>query len=140
LCNVSVVSATYRYTNGSFIIRTTAAADLNMTKRVATMMNSETGFAGDLANRIPNAVEGIGMVAGDYVASFALELSRELAAMSASMYEPGEASELVQFVPGIGAKLELGPLVILVAILLVYRYFFVFLPGTNGLLMFDESA
>ena len=75
LCNVSVVSATYWYTNGSFIIRTTAAADLNMTKHVATMMNSETGFAGDLANRIPNAVEGIGMVAGDYVASFALELS-----------------------------------------------------------------
>jgi hypothetical protein len=140
LCNVSVASATYQYTNGSFIIKTTALADLNMMRRIVTMMTSEKGFAGDLANHISNAVEGIGMVAGDYVSSFALELSRELAVMSASIYEPGAMSKLIQLVPGIGVKLELVPLDMLLTVLLVYRYLFISLPDTDGPLMFGEPA
>jgi hypothetical protein len=140
LCNVNVASATYRYTNSSFIIKTTAPADLNMMRCIATMMTSENSFAEDLVNCISNAVEGIGMVTGDYVSSFALELSRELAAMSASIYEPGAVSELIQLVLGIGAKLELVPLDMLLTVLLVYNYLFISLPDINGPLMVGELA
>ena len=115
LCTINVVSSTYQYTNGSFHTLTTTNADLNMTKRIATMLSSNY-----LTQRVPNAVEGTGLVSGDYVSSFALELSQELAGMSASIYEPGAVSDLVQLVPGIGAKLQLAPLVLLVAVLLIY--------------------
>lgn len=120
LCTVKVVSSTYRYTNGSFHTLTATTADLNMTKRIATMVSS-----GYLTDRVPNAVEGTGLLSGDYVSSFALELSRELAGMSASIYEPGAISDLVQLVPGIGAKLQIAPLVLLVAALLIYWYVFI---------------
>src|ERR1700734_3140003 len=42
--------------------------------------------------------------------------------MSASVYAPGPALDLVQFVPGIGAKLQLAPLTILLVCLLIYRF------------------
>lgn len=86
-----------------------------MTKHIATMLSSNY-----LTQRVPNTVEGTGLVSGDYVSSFALELSQELARMSVSIYEPGAVSDLVQLVPGIGAKLQLAPLVLLVAVLLIY--------------------
>jgi len=47
---------------------------------------------GELTKRVPNAVDGAGLLVGDYSSSFALELSRELAAMSANLYEPGNIS------------------------------------------------
>ena len=115
LCTINVVSSTYQYTNGSFHTLTTTNADLNMTKHIATMLSSNY-----LTQRVPNTVEGTGLVSGDYVSSFALELSQELARMSVSIYEPGAVSDLVQLVPGIGAKLQLAPLVLLVAVLLIY--------------------
>lgn len=120
LCSVHVVSASYRrYTNGSFTTLTATSENLNMTKRIATMVG--TGY---LTDRVPNAVEGTGLISGNYVSSFALELSRELAAMSASIYEPGHTVSLVQFMPIIGTKLPLVPLGILFAVLLIYRYTF----------------
>ena len=103
--------------NGSFHVRTSSLADLNMTKRIASMIDTN-----DLTTRVPYAADGAGVFSGDYVTSFGLELSRELAAMSASIYEPGEVSHLVQLVPGIGARLQLAPLVLLLVVLLVYRY------------------
>lgn len=75
----------------------------------------------DLGIRVPNAVDGVGLLTGDYVSSFAIELSRGLAAMSASIYEPGEVSDIVQLVTGIGTKFQLAPLVLLVVTLLLYR-------------------
>jgi hypothetical protein len=117
LCSVNVVSVNYRYTNGSLYIRTTTTSDLNMARRFTTMLDT-----GDLTTRVPNAVDGAGLLVGDYASSFALELSRELAAMSANLYEPGNISDLVQFVPGIGSKLQLAPLILLLVALLLYRY------------------
>ena len=96
---------------------TSTRADLNMTKRIATTLGSN-----DLTNRVPYATEGAGLVSGDYVSSFSLELSRGLAAMSASIYEPGAVSDLVRIVPSIGARFQLAPLVLLFVALLVYRY------------------
>jgi hypothetical protein len=116
LCSVKAVLVDYRFTNGSFNVLTMADADLHQTRRIATMLDT-----GDLAVRVPNAVDGVGYLAGDYISSFAVELSRGLAAMSASIYEPGEVSDIVQLVPGIGTKFQLAPLVLLVVTLLVYR-------------------
>ncbi|KIM74262.1 hypothetical protein PILCRDRAFT_828428 [Piloderma croceum F 1598] len=115
LCSATVVSATYRYTNGSYSMLSATPADVNMTKRITTMIGTD-----EFATRVPDAVEGIGLVSGDYVSSFSRELSRELIGMSASIYEPGPTIDLVQFMPGIGAKLQLVPLTILLVCLLIY--------------------
>jgi len=115
LCSATVVSAIYRYTNGSYSILSATNADINMTKRIATMVGSDV-----FATRVPDAVEGIGLITGDYVSSFSRELSRELIGMSASIYEPGSTIDLIQFTPGIGAKLQLAPLTLLLVCLLIY--------------------
>src|SRR5882762_7992909 len=65
LCSVTAVSATYRYTNGSYTVQSATPADANMTKRIAAMVGT-----GEFKTRVPNAVEGIGLVTGDYVSSF----------------------------------------------------------------------
>ncbi len=117
LCSATVVSATYRYTNSSYSILSATPADVNMTKRISTMVGT-----GEFATRVPDAVEGIGLVSGDYVSSFGRELSRELIGMSASIYEPGPSVDLVQFMPGIGAKLQLAPLTLLLVCLLIYGF------------------
>jgi len=66
----------------------------------------------NLQNALPNAVDGAGLLVGIIHPHLALELSRELAAMSANLYEPGNISDLVQVVPGIGSKLQLVPLIL----------------------------
>ena len=88
-----------------------------MTKRIATTLDT-----GDLTRRVPNAVDGAGLLSGNYASSFSIELSRELAAMSASIYEPGHISNLVQLIPSIGTKLQLAPLVLLLISLILYRH------------------
>jgi len=114
-CYVDVVSVTYRYANGSFITNNTTAADLNMTRRVALF--ADTGYIYD---RLLIVVEGAGLVSGDYVAEFALELSRELIAMTAYIYEPGESLEMHTVQSVLGARLQLVPLVLLVTVLVTY--------------------
>jgi hypothetical protein len=117
LCSVTVLSANYQYQNGSFSVQNSTKADLNMTRRISTM--AATGLLGD---HVSNVVEGAGLVSGDYVSSYALELSREFVALSASMYEPADVYDAVKLTPGIGAKLQMAPLALLMATVLVYWY------------------
>jgi len=114
-CYVDVVSIIYRYANDSFITNNTIAADLNMTRRVALF--ADTGY---ISGRLPIVVEGAGLVSGDYAAEFALELSRELIAMTAYTYEPGESLEMHTVQSGLGARLQLVPLVLLATVLVIY--------------------
>jgi hypothetical protein len=114
-CYVDVVSIIYRYANDSFITNNTIAADLNMTRRVALF--ADTGY---IYARLPIVVEGAGLVSGDYAAEFALELSRELIAMTAYTYKPGQSLEMHTVQSGLGARLQLVPLVLLVTVLVIY--------------------
>jgi len=91
-------------TNGSFNMQTTTTADLNMAQRIATIL--DTSY---ITSRVSNAVDCAGLLFGNYSDFFALKLSRELAATSTSIYEPGVITDLVQLVPGIGTNLQLAP-------------------------------
>jgi hypothetical protein len=95
---------------------TTTNTDLHQTRCIMTMLGPS-----DLGIHMPNAVDGVGFLTGDYVSLFAIELLRGLTAMSASIYEPGEVSDIVQLVTGIGTNFQLALLVLLVVTLLLYR-------------------
>jgi hypothetical protein len=116
VCNVDVVSATYAYSNGTFkTLERSTVTDLNMTRRIAAY--SGTNY---ITNGVANAVEGTGLVSGDYAMTFGLELSRRLMALTGSIYEPSDSLGVKMVVPTIGAKLQLVPLVLLVTTQVVY--------------------
>jgi hypothetical protein len=116
VCDVDVLSMTYAYSNGSFkTLERSTVTDLNMTRRIAAY--STTNY---VTNGIANAVEGTGLVSGNYTATFALELSRRLMALTGSIYEPSDSLSASVVVPTIGARLQLVPLIFLVATLVIY--------------------
>lgn len=65
--------------------------------------------------------EGTGIQSGDFQSVYALELSRELLAFSASFYEPAEASN-VQGVDNtlVGSRLQVVPLALFLFSVLLY--------------------
>ena len=118
VCDVDVVSMTYAYSNGTFrTLERSTVTDLNMTRRIAAY--ARTNY---ITKGIADAVEGTGLVSGNYTATFALELSRRLMALTGSKYEPSNSLSVNIVVPTIGARLQLVPLVFLVATLVVYWF------------------
>lgn len=118
LCNVSIVNATYSYSNGSYkTLNTEIVTDVNMTKRVGAYM-----WTNYIQTGVSNAVEGTGLVSGDYTATFSLELGRRLLALTASIYERTDSLEVSLLIPTVGARLELAPLLLLFATLVIYLY------------------
>ena len=116
VCEVDVLSMTYAYSNGTFkTLDRSTVTDLNMTRRIAAY--SRTNY---ITNGIANAVEGTGLVSGNYTATFGLELSRRLMALTGSIYEPSDSLSVRAVVPTTGARLQLVPLVFLVATLVIY--------------------
>ena len=116
ICNVSLVSATYSYSNGSYhTIHTDLVTDLNMTKRMTVYMVTDYMTTG-----VANAVEGTGRLSGDYTFSYSMELARRTIALTASIYEPAESLNVTLLTQTVGAKLQLAPLVLFYAILAVY--------------------
>lgn len=118
ICNVSLVSATYSYANGSYrTLSTEIVTDVNMTKRMGAYM-----WTNYIQTGVSDAVEGTGLVSGDYTATFSLELGRRIIALTASIYERSESLGVSLLIPAVGARLELAPLVLLCATLLIYLY------------------
>jgi hypothetical protein len=116
VCDVDVLSTTYAYSNGSFkTLERSTVTDLNMTRRIAAY--SRTSY---VTQGIANAVEGTGLVSGNYTVTFALELSRRLMALTGSIYEPSDSLSASVVVPTVGARLQLVPLIFLVATLFIY--------------------
>ena len=116
VCDVDVLSTTYAYSNGSFkTLERSTVTDLNMTRRIAAY--SRTSY---VTQGIANAVEGTGLVSGNYTVTFALELSRRLMALTGSIYEPSDSLSASMVVPTVGARLQLVPLIFLVATLFIY--------------------
>ena len=118
VCEVDVVSATYAYSNGTFkTLERSTVTDLNMTRRIAAYSTRSY-----ITNGVANAVEGTGLVSGNYSMTFGLELSRRLLALTGSIYEPSDSLAVKMVVPTIGARLQLVPLVFLVTTLVIYWY------------------
>lgn len=116
-CYVDVFSVVYRFSNGSFSIVEKLAADLNMSQRIAS-----SSWSNSMAARVSNAVEGSGLVSGNYSQAFALELSREFIALTGYIYESAETLETHNAILYIGSRLQLAPLMLLVVVLGIYWY------------------
>lgn len=115
-CYVDVVLVTFHYNNGSFnTLEKTQTTDLNMTRRIAVYAGTDY-----IVHDLPSAIEGTGLVAGNYTTAFALELSRRLIGLTGSIYEPGNTIKMQALVPGLGARLSLAPLVFLIIDLITY--------------------
>ena len=118
LCYVDVVLVTFHYSNRSFNTwEKTQMMDLNMTRRIAVY--ASTGY---IVQDLPSAIDGTGLVIGNYTTAFVLELSRRLIALTGSIYEPGNTVNMQALVPALGARLSLAPLVLLIADLIAYWY------------------
>jgi len=116
VCEVDVVSATYAYSNNTFkTLERSTVTDLNMTRRIAAYSTRNY-----ITKGIAEAVEGTGLVSGNYSMTFGLELSRRLLALTGSIYEPSNSLAVKMVVPTVGARLQLVPLVFLVTTLVIY--------------------
>ncbi|KAK7024060.1 hypothetical protein R3P38DRAFT_2956474 [Favolaschia claudopus] len=112
-CSVTVRTVGYTYFNGSFTVdpsNTYTTSDLDISRIIAAMTSTA-----DLSMRVPAAIEGAGLSGGDYASAFARELSRELIAFSASLYEPAAPLQVNTVVPVLGSRL---PLVLLIMLLI----------------------
>ncbi|KAJ7700718.1 hypothetical protein B0H17DRAFT_1176634 [Mycena rosella] len=127
-CSVTVRRVAYTYFNGTFTVdpwNTSTVAELDVTRGITAMT-----AAAYLAMRVPAAIEGAGLTGGNYAASFARELSRELIAFSASLYAPGSTQEIQTVVPVLGSRLPLVLLVLICVLIGIYCAFVLFLVGS----------
>jgi len=112
--SLSASTSTAGSGDGTFLTVSTVDASLDHTKLVASTMDLEY-----MENYIPDRVEGAGLYSGNYADSYALELSRQLVAFSASIYEPSLVQSANDYDQMLGSRLEIIPLVLyLVAIFL----------------------
>jgi len=120
-CNVTVFDIDYRYTSsasstiGTFEAINAVPSDLTTTFRIASTV--EFGIS---MNYVPQRVEGTGIKSGSYVDAYALELSRELIALSALIWEPAPASEVSAYEQVLGSKINVVPLALFVATVLSF--------------------
>lgn len=114
-CTINTYSVAYNYTNGTFMTLSKEPTDLNMSLRFAASLSEAVLFG-----RIPIAVEGAGVSGGSYVDSYALELSREIAAYSAFLYQPAAVTSPRSLSLSTGSQLQLVPLILLLATMGMY--------------------
>lgn len=86
-----------------------------------------------ISTYVPQRVEGAGMGPGlSYVDAFAIELSRELVAFSASIWEPDEVSTIQTVTEKLGSRILIVPLTLYVSAVLLYRFVF---PSSSSRLL-----
>lgn len=72
---------------------------------------------------VPQRIDGSGLKNGtmDYVNAFSLELSRELIAFTASIYEPLEVSSIRTVTVKLGSRIQIAPLALYLSAVFLYR-------------------
>ncbi|KZT53423.1 hypothetical protein CALCODRAFT_51098 [Calocera cornea HHB12733] len=127
LCQVSVSEVEYAYvqapladlaTNGSFRVLSSEPASTLTTQRVASILD-----ASFLWNSVPLRVDGVGLLQGNYSAAYALELSRELVAYTAAVYEPAPALSITLVSQPLGSTIPLAPMLLYFLTVLLYALF-----------------
>ncbi|KAF7323400.1 hypothetical protein HMN09_00120900 [Mycena chlorophos] len=115
-CSATVRSVGYTYFNSSFTVdqsNSSIITDPDIVRGIGAMT-----AASFLADRIPAALEGVGLNASspaDYANAFARELSRQLIAFTSVLYVPSPPLEVQHVTPILGSKLYLPLLILILA-------------------------
>lgn len=119
-CNATVKDIRYQYnaTDGTFQTLSATDASLHLTKLVSALTDS--GLFG-INMAIDRSVNGqVGGTSADYAAAYALELSRQLIAMTASVWEPAPAQSVHIIKRALGAEIKLVPLALYILGVLLF--------------------
>ncbi|KAJ7611811.1 hypothetical protein FB45DRAFT_941078 [Roridomyces roridus] len=114
-CSVTVLEVSYAYFNGTFTIdpwNTTASTNLDIVHALGAMTT-----AAFLQERVPAAIDG---ATEDYAAAFGRELSRELIAFTAALYEPAPPQEVQRVKAVLGTRIPLAVLVLMLVLVVGY--------------------
>lgn len=126
-CNVTTVNIQYEYTppsstapstqGGTYTTITTSLAPApRVPMLVATGLDN-----GPILSWVPDRVDGVGWQgAGNYLESFALEMSRELMAFTAMLWQPEQVLSIQDVAGVIGSRVQIAPLALYVGAVLLY--------------------
>ncbi|KAF7982208.1 hypothetical protein HWV62_29392 [Athelia sp. TMB] len=126
-CNVTTVNIQYEYTPPSSTAPssqggtyTTITTNLAPAPRIPMLV--ATGLDnGPILSWVPDRVDGVGWQgAGNYLESFALEMSRELMAFTAMLWQPEQVLSIQDVAGVIGSRVQIAPLALYVGAVLLY--------------------
>ncbi|KAJ7193431.1 hypothetical protein GGX14DRAFT_405497 [Mycena pura] len=120
-CSVAVQNVKYEFSNGSYMTREQTMADLDTARRVAALSND------NIPTQLPPVVDGIGLLSGNYAASFSRELSREMVALSSQIWMNASAQQVFTVVPNVGSRFRLVPLGLFAIVMALYGLIALFL-------------
>jgi hypothetical protein len=127
LCNVSVRNVKYTYTSSSAATSTSSEEDgafQTISWVDAPVENARvivsTVDLGYMAQYIPARVEGAGLYSGSYPDAYALELSRELMAFSAFIYQPSQVTAVANYQEELGTRLQIIPLILFLIVIFTF--------------------
>ncbi|KAF8898218.1 hypothetical protein CPB84DRAFT_1780608 [Gymnopilus junonius] len=116
-CNVTALQVTYTYASSRFLFRSSTPASLFAAQRM--MSGGLVNIAGNTV--ISAAVDGAGLqTSTTYEQAYALELSRQMLARGAYIYEPVDVEQIASENLVNGSDLQVIPLVLFIAALIVF--------------------
>lgn len=126
-CNVTVNEVQYSYSNSTSDAQYHTISATPASLRLATFLSVTLSFPdnhnnGYIRTHVPDAVDGTGLQSGNYADAFALELSRELLGLSASIYMPADVVSIVTSTQTFGSRVKVIPLTLYVLVTLLYSY------------------
>ncbi|KAJ7159729.1 hypothetical protein C8R46DRAFT_1039002 [Mycena filopes] len=113
VCDVHSLNITYRYFNGTYTLLSSAPSDLAQAQRVADGAQGGPFY-------VAPAIDGTGLLAGNYADAFARKLSQVSLAMTAYAIQPSAVLGVQSVVANIGSRFPLPPFLLLLAISCVY--------------------
>ena len=115
LCNVTVLDVSYTYSSSQYITNTAVSTSIETARYVVTAMFYSS------STLVSDAVDGAGLqTKTPYEEAYSLELSRQSLARGAYIYAPSDALSILRELNIIGTELQLIPLVIFVAAMLLF--------------------
>lgn len=129
-CNVSVHDVHYRYTT-NFSKMTYSAENVSSLTGYQTISyeKSSTRITMLLATMIDvfitaenvlTPTQGMGLSSGSFASAYALQLSKTLVAMSASIFQPSDAQGVTTVSQTVGSRINIIPLLLILAIAVSY--------------------
>ncbi|KAH9474523.1 hypothetical protein JR316_0012984 [Psilocybe cubensis] len=115
-CNITALDVTYTYTSSQFVVQKAVPKSVTDTQHIMA-----AGFEGQ-TTAISQQVDGAGSDpnTGTYEQAYALELSRQMLARGAFLYEPNDVIRIQSEKSIIGSNLQVAPLVLFVAALVLF--------------------
>ena len=117
-CNVTALDVTYIYESSRYILHSSSPKSLTTTRYIMA-----AGFQLLGTTVVSVAVDGAGLQSGTtYEGAYSLELSRQMLARAAFIYEPANVLQIQSEINVNGSEIQVIPLAIFLGALLVFAY------------------